>query len=62
MKHGSPCITKQHRPFKIDQQASDEWMYCMKKALDDVGIENQYREMLVPAFQRVCDSLINVND
>tara|TARA_R110002096_G_scaffold196966_9_gene380092 strand:- start:4541 stop:4966 length:426 start_codon:yes stop_codon:yes gene_type:complete len=59
MKHGSPCITKQHRPFVIDQQASDAWMFCMKKAMQDVEIEEKYREMLTPAFQRMCDTLIN---
>ena len=61
MKHGSPCISTQHRPFVIDQQASDAWMFCMKKAMLDVGIDKQYQEMLTPAFQRMCNTLINAH-
>jgi len=59
MKHGSPCISSQHKPFKIDQQAADAWMHCMNKAMIDVDIEEKYREMLTPAFQRMCDTLLN---
>lgn len=58
-KHGSPCITKQHKPFKIDQQASEAWMHCITQAMEDVDIEEKYRDMLKPAFQRMCDTLIN---
>jgi Truncated hemoglobins len=58
-KHGSPCITKQHQPYIIDQKASDAWMHCMKKAMQDVGIDAKYRDMLTPAFQRICDTLLN---
>lgn len=60
-KHGSPCITKQHKPYVIDQTASDAWMYCMTKAMEDVEIEDKYRDMLKPAFQRICDTLINAH-
>ncbi len=60
-KHGSPCITKQHKSFKIDQKASDAWMNCMQQAMEEVEIEEKYREMLKPAFQRICDSLLNVH-
>ncbi|MFT6625107.1 MAG: hemoglobin [Cycloclasticus sp.] len=59
MKHGSPCITKPHAPFKIDQAASDAWMHCITKAMEDVAIEEKYRKMLTPAFQRMCDTLMN---
>jgi len=58
-KHGSPCITKQHKPFVIDQAASDAWMNCMKQAMIDVDIDEKFRDMLTPAFQRICDTLLN---
>ena len=60
-KHGSPCITKPHMPFKIDSAAAEAWMHCMTKAMEDVSIEKKYRDMLTPAFQRMCDTLINTN-
>jgi len=58
-KHGSPCISSQHKPFKIDQAASDAWMHCINKAMAEVNIDKKYREMLTPAFQRMCDTLMN---
>jgi hemoglobin len=60
-KHGSPCISSQHKPFKIDQAASDAWMHCMNKAMADVSIDEKYRDMLTPAFQRMCDTLLNTD-
>lgn len=58
-KRGSPCIAKAHKPFKIDDDAVGQWMKCMSQAMVDVGIDEQYRQMLEPAFGRVADALKN---
>ncbi len=59
VKHGSPCISKPHAPFAIDQAASDAWMRCMNQALLDTNIPEQYRALLTPAFERMANMLIN---
>ena len=56
-KRGSPCITKAHRPFHIDETAAQQWMKCMRQAMVDVGIDANYRQMLEPAFERVAQAL-----
>ena len=58
-KRGSPCITKAHKPFKIDDAAAEQWMRCMRQAMLDVGIDEKYRQMLEPAFARVSEALKN---
>lgn len=59
VKHGSPCISKPHARFTIDQAASDAWMQCMNQAMVDTGIAEQYRTLLTPAFQRMANMLTN---
>lgn len=60
-KYGSPCIVKAHRPFHIDAAARDAWLGCMRRAMQDVGIEERYRAMLEPAFGRIAEALRNAN-
>ncbi len=58
-KHGSPCISKSHAPFTIDQAASDAWVRCMHQAMLDTGIPARYRRLLTPAFERMAGMLTN---
>jgi hemoglobin len=59
IKHGSPCITQPHSPFEIDKAASRNWVKCIEQAMVDTGIDEQYRTLLVPAFEHMADTLIN---
>lgn len=61
-KRGSPCINAAHRPFRIDEAARDQWLRCMAQAIEDTGIEPRFGEMLMPAFRRVADALVNTRD
>ncbi len=61
-KKGSPCIAGAHRPLRIDAKARDEWLNCMDRAMQDVGIDSRYQEMLRPALFRVADGLVNTSD
>lgn len=58
-RQGSPCIAKAHRPFHIDAAAREAWLACMRQAMQDVGIEARYRELLEPAFRRIAQALQN---
>lgn len=59
--HGSPCIARAHRPFHIDAAARDAWLACMRQAMVDIGIEERYRQMLEPAFDRIAEALRNAD-
>jgi hemoglobin len=58
-RHGSPCLTGAHAPYRIDQDARDLWLACMSRAMVDVGVAERYRELLTPAFGSMADSVRN---
>lgn len=58
-RKGSPCITGAHLPFRIDAEASALWVGCMTRAMEDVGVAERYREVLLPALARIADGLRN---
>lgn len=58
-RHGSPCLTGAHAPYKIDEQARDLWVACMDQAMHDTGLALKYREALTPAFEGMGDMMRN---
>ncbi|RLA14566.1 MAG: hypothetical protein DRQ52_03815 [Gammaproteobacteria bacterium] len=58
-RNGSPCLTGAHKPFKIDAEARDLWMKCINQAMVDVEIEEKFRDMLTPAFERMAEMMRN---
>lgn len=60
-RHGSPCLTGAHKPFKIDAPARDQWMKCMNQAMVDIEIDEKYRNMLTPAFERMAEMMRNTD-
>ncbi len=44
----APCIMSVHRAFDINEADRDQWMTCMKRALDE--------EDLAPEFRRALES------
>jgi hemoglobin len=58
-KYGHPRLRQRHLPFAIDTAARDQWMYCMRQALSDVGIEESLRDELLAAFAKTADFMRN---
>jgi hemoglobin len=53
------CIVSAHRPFAIGEQERDEWMTCMRRAMEDCGVSAEVRELLDRPFLRMCDAFRN---
>lgn len=53
------CVMSAHRPFAIGSAESDAWMSCMRRAMADVGIEEDLRVMLDAAFARMAKAFQN---
>lgn len=53
------CIMSAHRPFPIGAGERDEWMMCMRKALEDCGVPAQLRELLDRPFLRMAEAFRN---
>ncbi len=58
-KHGHPRLRQRHMPFPIDSAARDQWMLCMTRAMEDVGIEEGLRRELEAAFYKTADFMRN---
>jgi len=58
-KHGHPMLRRRHLPFPIGDQERDQWMMCMRLALDEVVADEKLREELYAAFVKVADHMRN---
>ena len=58
-KHGHPRLRMRHLPFAIDESARDQWMHCMKLALDETVNDEPLRDELMAAFYGVADFMRN---
>jgi len=58
-KYGPPMLRRRHLPFAIDESARDQWMLCMKHALDEVVEDQPLRDELMFALHGVADFMRN---
>ena len=49
-KRGHPRLRMRHMPFPIDDAAVDEWLRCMREAMDAVGVSEPLRSFLNDRF------------
>jgi hemoglobin len=49
------CIMSAHRPYTIGEAERDEWMMCMRRAMDDCGLKGEMRAVMDQAFLRMAD-------
>ncbi len=58
-KHGHPMLRARHLPFPIGDAERDQWLLCMKQALQDVVEDEKLRAELTAAFTKVADHMRN---
>ncbi len=58
-KHGHPMLRRRHLPFAIGRRERDQWMFCMRKALADMAIDDDLRQKLEAAFMQTADHMRN---
>ena len=61
-KRGHPRLRRRHMPFPINQDAADQWMACMKLALDETELNDMRREFLMQRFTQTANFMCNVGD
>lgn len=57
--YGHPRLGMRHMHFKVDAEARDAWLHCMKVAMDGVGLEGDVRNLLDARFKHVGTFLQN---
>lgn len=58
-KYGHPRLRMRHFPFSIGGVEAQEWLYCMKKALENSSISQDVQDKLMEAFISVTRMLIS---
>jgi len=60
-KHGHPRLRMRHMHFPIGPSESQQWLLCMDRALEIRNIEAGKRALLMDAFRKVANHMINQN-
>lgn len=58
-KYGHPMLRRRHMPFPIDEAARDQWLLCMNRAMDELGIDPLQKEFLAGVFFNTANHMRN---
>lgn len=58
-KYGHPMLRRRHLPFPIDEAARDQWLLCMNRAMDELGIDPLQKEFLAGVFFNTANHMRN---
>ncbi len=58
-RFGHPRLRARHLPFAIGDDERDQWMQCMRRALDETVADEDLRKALLPNFQSLADHMRN---
>ena len=58
-RFGHPRLRARHLPFPIATAERDQWLACMRHALDDTGVTEPLKSSLMQAFLGTADWMRN---
>lgn len=58
-KYQTVCLTKPHKPYKIDESARDQWLLCWDHALDAINASGELKEMMAKPIFTLADFMVN---
>jgi hemoglobin len=58
-KFGHPRLRMRHMPFSIGVKERDQWLVCMRNALDTQVQDAEFRERLYAMFDQTANHMIN---
>ena len=56
---GHPRLRARHLPFPIGAEERDQWLMCMRKALDEMEIDTMFKEQLMSSFTQTANHMMN---
>ncbi len=56
---GHPKMKLRHMPHKITNEAKDEWLRCMRLAIDSMEFEGNLGDALYNCFPQVASHMVN---
>lgn len=61
-RYGHPMLRARHMPFPIGESERDQWMYCMIRAMHQLGLEDALMTRLATQLYGVADFMRNRPD
>jgi hemoglobin len=58
-QRGHPRLRMRHNPFKVGPNERDAWLRAIRKAVDEVGFEEPYRQQLWNYLEMAANSMMN---
>ena len=58
-KYGHPMLRRRHMPFAIGTEERDQWLMCMKQALEETVADERLRNILYAQFVQIGESMRN---
>jgi hemoglobin len=58
-QYGHPMLRRRHFPFPIGEAERDQWLFCMKMAMDEIIQDAGLRGDLYGAFAQLADHMRN---
>lgn len=56
---GHPMMRRRHFPFKIGPRERDQWLYCMRKSLDELKLQSDIDTNLWQGFVKFAEHMRN---
>ncbi len=60
-ERGHPRLRMRHAPYRVGLVERDEWMLCMRQALDETVPDVELRDTLLKAFESMADHMVNTD-
>lgn len=58
-ERGHPRLRMRHAPYRVGPVERDEWMLCMRQALDETVPDTDLRRALLDGFEGMADHMVN---
>jgi hemoglobin len=58
-QYGHPMMRARHLPFEITQERADAWLWCMKQAIEEVGLEPEQQTFMLERLKGTAYHFIN---
>jgi hemoglobin len=61
-RYGHPRLRQRHMPFAIGARERDEWLWCMRQAIDEHHLPAPFRDALWLRLMQLADFMRNQED
>ncbi len=58
-RFGHPRLRARHLPFAIGEAERDQWLMCMKICVEELEVEQKWRDFLMEKFNGLADFMRN---